>query len=178
MNKIGSAFDTGRVNKYLRILPLSDDLPDSETATMIFDSFKPNNIILMREYVLNLVNKSLKTKLKETWRNPDELRVVRDLLGSNSKPTFNKFYSSFLQKFREQKQRLRLASQVFIDSHFESGNIDKVYQVETSSDIQKFTMFMSMDTNTRGHQQWFCFRVRNTNKQQLVEFTICNFTKP
>lgn len=188
VNKIGSAFDTGRINKYLRILPLSDELPesDTETATMIFDAFKPNNIIIMREYTLNMVNKSLRSKLKEAWRNPDELRVVKELLGSgiNSKPTFNKFYASFLEKFKEQKQRLRLQNQVFIDSHFESGNIDKVYHVESinsdpqQTNLQRYKMFMSMDTNTRGHQQWFCFRVRNTNKTQHVEFTICNFTKP
>lgn len=82
VNKIGSAFDTGIVNKYLRILPLSDELPDSESATMIFEAFKPNNIILMREYVLNLVNKSLKSKIKENWRSQDELYITKNLLGT------------------------------------------------------------------------------------------------
>lgn len=70
---------------------------------MIFEAFKPNNIILMREYVLNLVNKSLRRKLKETWRSFEELKVTRDLLGyhNQTKPVFNKFYIAFLQKFKE-----------------------------------------------------------------------------
>ena len=67
VNKIGSQFDSGVVNKYLRILPLSDELPEteSECAKLIYEAFKPNNIILMREYILNLINKSLRRKLKE-----------------------------------------------------------------------------------------------------------------
>ena len=37
---------------------------------------------------------------------------------------------------------------------------------------------MQVDTNTKGHQQWFYFRVRNTMKGQTYKFMIMNFTKP
>jgi len=37
---------------------------------------------------------------------------------------------------------------------------------------------MSMDTNTRGHQQWFNFRVRNMKKGVKYKFNLWNFTKP
>lgn len=37
---------------------------------------------------------------------------------------------------------------------------------------------MNVDTNTRGHQQWFYFRVRNMKRDTNYKFTIWNFTKP
>ena len=37
---------------------------------------------------------------------------------------------------------------------------------------------MNVDTNTRGHQQWFFFRVRNMKKDTKYKFNIWNFTKP
>lgn len=36
---------------------------------------------------------------------------------------------------------------------------------------------MQVDTNTRGHQQWFYFRVKNTKKERKYTFKIMNFTK-
>lgn len=35
-----------------------------------------------------------------------------------------------------------------------------------------------MDTNTKGHQQWFNFRVKNTRKNRKYIFYVMNFTKP
>jgi hypothetical protein len=37
---------------------------------------------------------------------------------------------------------------------------------------------MNFDTNTRGHQQWFFFRVRNMKKDTKYKINIWNFTKP
>ena len=39
-------------------------------------------------------------------------------------------------------------------------------------------MFCRVDTNTKGHQQWFYFKVRNTKVSTRYQFSICNFTKP
>ena len=39
-------------------------------------------------------------------------------------------------------------------------------------------MYMQVDTNTKGHQQWFYFRVKNTRKDTRYLFSIMNFTKP
>ncbi|MCB0370331.1 MAG: hypothetical protein KDD45_13125 [Bdellovibrionales bacterium] len=33
------------------------------------------------------------------------------------------------------------------------------------------------DVNTKGHNQWFFFRVTNTKKNQKVRFNIINLTK-
>ena len=37
---------------------------------------------------------------------------------------------------------------------------------------------MQVDTNTRGHQQWFYFRVKGGRKNTTYTFNIMNFTKP
>ena len=40
-----------------------------------------------------------------------------------------------------------------------------------------FHLYMRVDTNTRGHNQWFHFSVQNQNNSGLATFTILNFTK-
>ena len=44
--------------------------------------------------------------------------------------------------------------------------------------IQKYNLFCKVDTNTKGHQQWFYFKVKNTHLDTKYQFSICNFTKP
>jgi len=41
----------------------------------------------------------------------------------------------------------------------------------------EYQLYMQVDTNTRGHQQWFYFRVRNTRADRKYTFRIMNFTK-
>jgi hypothetical protein len=40
---------------------------------------------------------------------------------------------------------------LFIDSFFESGNIEKVYKC-SNIESQEYHLFMNIDTNTKGHQ--------------------------
>ena len=46
------------------------------------------------------------------------------------------------------------------DSSFESGNLDMVVQIAHD----EFDMFMRVDSNTRGHHQWFYFKVENRQR--------------
>ena len=59
------------------------------------------------------------------------------------------------------------------DSSFESGNLDMAIQV----DPREFDLYMRVDSNTRGHHQWFFFRVLNHGHLGTVKFNIVNFTK-
>jgi hypothetical protein len=62
------------------------------------------------------------------------------------------------------------------DSLFESGNL---LQAEKNGNLENtYNLYMQVDTNTRGHQQWFYFRVRGGKKGQEYTFNIMNFTKP
>lgn len=59
------------------------------------------------------------------------------------------------------------------DSYFESGNLDFVIQ----TDDNDFDLYLRPDTNTKGHTQWYSFRVRNKTKNQKIKINIMNFTK-
>ncbi len=59
------------------------------------------------------------------------------------------------------------------DSDFESGNLDIAVKI---SDTQ-YDLFMRVDTNTRGHTNWFYFKVENGTWLGTVKFNICNFRR-
>ena len=66
---------------------------------------------------------------------------------------------------------------IFFDSHFESGNL--LYAFRSNSEIgpDSYDLVLQNDVNTRGHNQWFYFRVSNSHKNQKVRFNIVNLTK-
>ncbi len=45
-------------------------------------------------------------------------------------------------------------------SDIEGGNLDQAFQVDTNA----YDLYMRVDTNTKGHQQWFYFRVGNLKR--------------
>jgi hypothetical protein len=60
------------------------------------------------------------------------------------------------------------------DSFIESGNLDKVEKIKP----YEYALEMRVDTNTRGHQQWFNFCVKGMKPDKKYTFKIKNFTKP
>lgn len=63
---------------------------------------------------------------------------------------------------------------LLIDSILESGNLLQADRIDKND----YNMYMQVDSNSKGHQQWFYFRVQNTRKQRKYIFHIMNFTKP
>lgn len=63
---------------------------------------------------------------------------------------------------------------MLFESRFESGNL---YLAEKVSD-DEYNLWMQNDINTRGHTQWFYFKVSNTKKGHRVKFNIVNYSKP
>lgn len=59
------------------------------------------------------------------------------------------------------------------DANIESGNLDAAYRIGPKS----YELFLRVDSNTRGHIQWFNFKVKNMEKNQKYTFHICNFQK-
>jgi hypothetical protein len=64
-------------------------------------------------------------------------------------------------------------SEFTFDSQFEGGNLDKALWTKES----EFNLFLTSDTNTRGHTQWFYFAVRNIHKDKSITINIMNFSK-
>ena len=64
---------------------------------------------------------------------------------------------------------------LIFDSNFESGNLDAVYKTKEN----EYDLYMRVDTNTSGHNQWFHFSCASPSglQGQTVTFTIKNFTK-
>ena len=67
-------------------------------------------------------------------------------------------------------------NELVFDSAFESGNLDMVIKPKPNN----YDLYMRVDTNTRGHHQWFYFSVDipECMKKQTVTFRVVNFTKP
>jgi len=59
------------------------------------------------------------------------------------------------------------------ESNFESGNLDMVLK----SGENEYDLYMRVDSNTRGHNQWFYFKVWNKEPLSGVRFNVVNFTK-
>mmetsp|Transcript_20166 Transcript_20166/g.37533 ORF Transcript_20166/g.37533 Transcript_20166/m.37533 type:complete len:868 (+) Transcript_20166:1967-4570(+) len=64
------------------------------------------------------------------------------------------------------------SDELIFDSRFESGNLDRVVKIKPD----EYDLYMRADANTRGHNQWYFFKVSN-KRPQTVKFTIVNFTK-
>lgn len=59
------------------------------------------------------------------------------------------------------------------DSLFESGNLDCAVKVAPF----EYDLFIQVDTNTKGHLQWYNFKITKAQKGAKYRFNICNFQK-
>lgn len=57
-------------------------------------------------------------------------------------------------------------------SDFEGGNLDAAIRVRQN----EYDLFMRSDSNTRGHCNWFFFKVK-ASKKGTVKLNICNMNK-
>jgi len=64
-------------------------------------------------------------------------------------------------------------NELHFNSNFENGNLDMV--VKTGEDT--YDLFLRVDTNTKGHTNWFHFEVNKTKKFKTVTFNIVNMSK-
>ena len=90
---------------------------------------------------------------------------------------FRKFHSNFKSQttgrlFKGMNPTLKPTEEVIFDSNFESGNLDAAIKVNEN----EYDLFMRVDTNTRGHIQWFNFSVKN-NGVKKIKLNIVNFRK-
>jgi hypothetical protein len=59
------------------------------------------------------------------------------------------------------------------ESRFECGNLSMAAKVSDT----EYNLLLQNDVNSRGHTQWFFFRVTNTTKDLRVKFNILNLVK-
>ena len=98
-------------------------------------------------------------------------------LGTGKMQNLSNRLTRYMQELEESIMRLmrKYNGDVLVfDTIFESGNLLRADRITPS----EYRLYMQVDTNTRGHQQWFYFRVRNTIKSRKYTFKLMNFTKP
>ncbi len=69
---------------------------------------------------------------------------------------------------------LDLSNELIFNGGFESGNLDCVIKYKP----KEFDIFLRIDSNTRGHLQWFYFSIANGQQIGKYRFNICNISKP
>jgi len=62
---------------------------------------------------------------------------------------------------------------VSFDSVYEAGNLDCAVRVGPN----EYDLFLQVDSNTKGHLQWYNFKVSKMQKSARYRFNICNFQK-
>jgi hypothetical protein len=88
------------------------------------------------------------------------------------------FFRKFHQRFEYRSPRRPFLGHnpsypdLVFDSLFEGGNLDLAVRVTPT----EYDLFMRVDSNTRGHLQWYNFTIRSHKKQALL-LNICNFSK-
>lgn len=65
---------------------------------------------------------------------------------------------------------------VRFDSHFECGNLLYAYR-SSEGPVETYDLILQNDINTKGHTQWFYFKVHNSKSHNRVKFNIVNFNK-
>ena len=63
--------------------------------------------------------------------------------------------------------------QLVFDSAFESGNLQLAVKVKPN----EYDLFLRSDTNTKGHTNWYYFKVDNQDFLGTVQLNICNMGK-
>ena len=143
---------------------------DYTDKDIIYEGYKPSNIVEMREYMMYLTYNSL-TDLDPAHYPP--------LITKNSKqqPNLSQKLKRYLDRryitYEKVMYRFSPDRVLKFDGDVEGGNLEAV---ELMSAFE-YKIYMNVDTNTKGHQQWFDFKVSNTGKGQRVKFVIENFTK-
>ena len=59
------------------------------------------------------------------------------------------------------------------DSNFQSGNLDFATRIKEN----EYDCFLRCDTNTKGHTNWYYFKVKNMSYTGNIKFNICNIVK-
>jgi len=80
MTRFGTFFDSGIINRYLRILAMSDSEDCAASLgrdiDLIFECYNPTNIIQLRDHVLTVVGRSIISQVKKRSTGEHAYRVL------------------------------------------------------------------------------------------------------
>ena len=104
-------------------------------------------------------------------------------VGSSANPRKNPFLDAQKKSLKQDLVVCGTSEGVFVpppaevsfDSEFESGNLDLAFRVSES----EYNLLTRCDTNSKGHNQWFFFKVKSHSSSSLsLKLNIINLVKP
>ena len=107
-------------------------------------------------------------KYRVDGRKMVESHMVQEKLRGNSYYRSGLFYRAF-----EGMNPYLGEGEWLFNSLFESGNLDCAIKVGEA----EFDLFLRVDSNTKGHTQWFYFSVKNGSRKQKLKMNLCNLSK-
>ena len=130
----------------------------------------PNRRHLGSDYPMTQANKETVKTFYPKIPERGFLTVEEILHSGEVSPELMKYYNTEMQTtLPDQIDQEKI---LIFDSNFESGNLDRVSIVSLS----EYNLFLNVDTNTKGHSQWFYFAVTNTERNRTVVFNVLNCT--
>lgn len=149
------SLDRGGHNLYFTVLDWNEiELPKEDC---IYKGYDPKNVVELREYMMFLINLSIKGKVEIV---PNMSKRLSDYLSQRN--------DLWEEAVREAEGKV-----LRFDALFESGNLDQVNVVN----CEHYVLTVKPDVNTCGTSQWFYFSVTNTVASSTVKFEIVNFTR-
>ncbi|KAK2964823.1 putative Cytosolic carboxypeptidase Nna1 [Blattamonas nauphoetae] len=110
-----------------------------------------------------------KPLLNRTVYEQPDLKVTAPALPGDTEMTVGNVMYPYLYQL-EGPEDLTLQ----FESRFECGNLKKAVQIYQ----WEYDLTLRIDTNTKGHTQWFYFTVTHVRKDVKYKFNIVNFLKP
>lgn len=102
------------------------------------------------------------------FKEPPNMSLIKQIIKQTHKPEPPREFTGMNPDFPTE-------GELIFDAHFESGNLDIVVKRREL----EYDLYMRVDTNTKGHHQWFYFSVMNPPEfaKKRVKFNVVNFTK-
>lgn len=114
----------------------------------VYEAYKPSTLSTTRDYIKFLIDDNARLSSEQRSYLDNELQTR-------------------LPDFVDQKKLL------CFDSNFECGNLDSAWLQSE----KEYNLLLKVDTNTRGNNHWFYFKVLNWRPEQEVKFNMINMTR-
>lgn len=187
LSRFGLVFDNnqGQVSKFLKVVyensflhSFKDDFraqaASERRQLLLYQCYQPRTIHELREYVFYLMCQRIQKVNKAAGGDAKK----QSPFGTGACSNLSQNLQTYLRQHQDRQERLKKAhpGSLMFDSIFESGNLLQAEKNGTLEDT--YNLYMQVDTNTRGHQQWFYFRAKGGRKGKTYQFYMMNFTKP
>ena len=132
-------------------------------------NFTIDNIIDLSQINGSKTKRSINVKFFDKEENLNKLGISPENI-INFESNFECGNLQFVYLINPQEDEL-------INEENKKNNINPPIEINNEKNSNEYELFLQNDTNTRGHSQWFFFRVSNGKKGQKIKLNIMNFQR-